>query len=137
MAIVVFDPSEFRDINPQFNPRLGFAGFTDAQLQFAFEVACLVVNNSEHSIVPYNPPTVNTRKIILYLLVCHLCELKIRGGGIVGTMTNATEGSVSAGFSAPMNPNAAWFNQSQCGALAWQLLLPYALGGRLYNGCFR
>ena len=131
MAAVVFDPNEFREINPQF------ADFSDAQLQFAFDVACLVVDNSERSVVPYNPPGVTTRKTILYLLVCHLCELKIRGGGIVGTMTNAAEGSVSAGFAAPTNPNAQWFNQTQCGATAWQLLSGFMLGGRLYNGCFR
>lgn len=131
MAVVVFDSAEFKAINPQF------ADFTDAQLQFAFDVACLVADNTERSRIPYSPPADNTRKTILYLLVCHLCELAIRGGGFVGNMTSAAEGSVSVGIAAPTNPNAAWFNQTQCGATAWQLLLPYMLGGRLYNGCFR
>jgi len=131
MAGVAFDPDEFRGGNPQF------ADFADAQLQFAFDAACLVVDNSGRSKVPYNPPKVIARKTILYLLICHLCELNIRGGGTVGIMTNASEGSVSAGFAAPTNPNAQWFDQTQCGATAWQLLMPYLLGGRLYNGRFR
>lgn len=131
MAVVAFDPNEFRAANPQF------VEYMDEQLQFAFDVACLVVDNSGRSKVPYSPPKVTARKTILYLLVCHLCELNIRGGGTVGTMTSASEGSVSASFAAPTNPNAQWFNQTQCGATAWQLLMPYLLGGRLYNGCFR
>lgn len=131
MAVVAFDPAEFRAIMPQFT------AMPDAQLEYAFDVACQLVDNTERSRIPYNPPTVKTRKIILYAVVCHLATLEMRGGGIVGNMTNATQGSVSAGFSAPTNPSAAWWNQTQCGATAWQMLQPYALGGRLYNGCFR
>jgi hypothetical protein len=128
MAVVVFDPDEFREINPQF------AELTAGQLRFAFEAACLALDNSEGSPVPYNPPDVTVRKTILDLLVCHLCELKIRGNGVVGTMTNAAQGSVSAGFAAPADPGARWFNQTQCGASAWQLLSGFRLGGRLYRG---
>lgn len=131
MAVVSFDVSEFRDVYPQFSD------FTDAQLEHAFNVATLVLRNTERSHVPYNPPEVMDRKTLLYLLVCHLCELAIRGNGIVGSVTNATEGSVSAGFSVPQNPKAAWFQQTQCGATAWQILLGYVIGGKLYRGCFR
>lgn len=131
MAAVVFDPNEFRELKPQF------ADFTDAQLNNAFDIACEIVDNSERSKVPYNPPAVKTRKIILYALVCHLCELEKRGGGIVGTMTSASEGSVSASFAALNRKNAEWYDQTECGATAWQLLSGFMLGGRLYNGCFR
>ena len=127
MATVVFNPDEFKGINPQF------ADFTDEQLLFSFNVACELVDNSESSTVPYSPPQVPTRKNLLYLLVCHLCELKIRGGH-VGSMTSASEGSVSVGFAAPASSNGQWFNQTQCGATAWQLMAPYRLGGRLYAG---
>lgn len=137
MAAVLFDPDEFREIYPQFASGASAPAFSDAQLAHAFDVACLVVDNSERSRVPYNPPAVTARKVILYMLVCHLCTLAQRGGGIVGTMTNAAEGSVSAAFAAPTNPNAQWFNQTQCGATAWQLLSGFMLGGRLYTGCFR
>jgi hypothetical protein len=134
MAAVVFDPVEFRNLKPQF------AQMTDAQLEGAFELACEVVGNSEKSLVPYNPPAVKSRKLLLYALVCHFCELEKRGGGIVGTMTSATEGSVSASFSPPPltnDANAGWYMQTQCGATAWMLMRRYTLGGRLYNGCPR
>ena len=131
MPIVVFDAQEFKTIKPQF------ANVPDAQLDYAFDVACEMVDNTEGSNIPYDPPTVKTRKVILYALVCHLATLAERGDSAVGVMTNAAEGSVSAGFAAPTNPSAEWWNQSQCGATAWQLLKAYALGGRLYNGCFR
>lgn len=137
MPAVTFDPNEFKRIYPQFSAGASCPAHADEQLQFAFDIACLVVDNSERSSIPFDPPAVTARKTILYLLVCHLCELRIRGGGVVGSMTNAAEGSVSAGFTAPTNPNAQWFNQTQCGATAWQLLSGFMLGGRLFNGCFR
>jgi hypothetical protein len=128
MSIVVFNPVEFRDLYPQF------MDFSDAQILFAFDVACLVVDNSERSRVPYAPPEEMARRTILYLLVCHLCELKARGG-VVGNVTSATQGSVNVSFTAPANPDGQWFFQTQCGATAWQLLAGYAAGGRLYHGC--
>ena len=107
-------------------------------MNFAFDVACQVLDNSEQGKVPYNPPAITARKIILYLLLGHLCELKTRGDGIVGNMSSASQGSVSAAFSAPSNPgggaNACWFKQTQCGATAWQLLSSYVNGGKIYRG---
>ncbi len=126
MSVVVFDPAEFREIHPQF------ADFTDARLRHAFEVACLVVENSECSAIPYDPPKTTARETILRLLVCHLAELSVRGA--VGVMTHAAQGSVSAGFDAPNDPGAYWFNQTQCGATARRLLSGFAPGGRLYLG---
>lgn len=131
MPAVAFDPQEFKVIYPQF------ADFSDLQLSHCFSVATTLIDNSESSRIPYNPPGVGTRKVILYALVCHLCELSLRGGGVVGVLTNATEGSVSSGFSAPSTPGAEWYAQTQCGFLAHQLLKSYTLGVRTYNGCFR
>ena len=132
MPAVEFNPQEFIEIH---KPR--FDEFTSARLHHLFGVACELVDNTERSHVPYLPPARMTRKVILYALVCHLCELFLRGGGAVGNLTSASEGSVSMGFSAPANPNAAWYNQTQCGATAYQMMLPFMLGGRTYNGCFR
>lgn len=131
MPAVVFDVNEFRGIYPQF------ADITDVQLNYFFDAATILVDNSGRSKVPYNPPDVMTRKTLLYALVCHLATLSLRGGGVVGTLSNAAEGSVSTGFSVPQNPNAAWYNQTQCGATAYQLMISFTMGGRSYNGCFR
>ena len=130
MAAVVFDPEEFRQARPKF------AALTDAQLSAAFDLACEVVDNGGRARVPYDPPAVKTRKIVLYALVCHFCELQDRGG--VGILTGAAEGSVNASFSPPpvTDANEAWYMQTQCGATAWMILRRHALGGRLYNGCF-
>lgn len=131
MAVVVFDITEFRGIYPEF------AAVPDERLQFFFDMATSLIDNSESSPVPYSPPVIVTRKTILYALVCHLATLSQRGSGAVGVITNAAEGSVSTGFSMPINPSAAWYQQTQCGAFAWQLMTPFIVGGRAYRGCFR
>lgn len=131
MPAVIFDSAEFKLVYPQF------IDLPDEQLQHFFDAATILVDNSERSKVPFNPPKIMTRKVILYALVCHFATLFLRGGGVVGSLTSASEGSVSTGFTVPTNPNAAWFNQTQCGAFAYQLMLPFIVGGRAYNGCFR
>ena len=131
MSAVTIDITEFRGIFPQF------AEISDEQLNYFFDAATILVDNSDHSKVPFNPPDVTIRKTILYALVCHLCTLSSRGGGVVGTLSNAGEGSVSTGFTVPQIPNAEWYTQTQCGATAYQLMKQFIAGGRAYNGCFR
>ena len=131
MSAVTFDVTEFRGIFPQFSE------ISDAQLNYFFDTATILVDNSDRSKIPFNPPTVTIRKTILYALVCHFCTLSLRGGGVVGTLSNAGEGSVSTGFTVPQTPNAEWYTQTQCGATAYQLMKQFIAGGRAYNGCFR
>lgn len=131
MAIVLFDPTAFKEAYPQF------AAFTDAQLQQAFNVACLVCPNTDASPVPYCPDDgVYTRATLLNMLVCHLCTLSQRGGA-VGTLSSASEGSVSASFTLPQVQNAEWFAQTPCGLTYWQATAQYRTGGIYYAGCFR
>ena len=128
MAVVVFDPQEWLGTHPRFEGLL-----TDAQLQNAFDVACLLLDNTEASPVPYDPPAgVMTRKTLLYMLVCHLATLALRPLEQVGVMTNATEGSVSVGFQLPTVTNGQWYQQSQCGQAYWQAIQKYLVGGRYY-----
>ena len=102
MPIVVFDPTEFRQRRPQLE------SLSDAQLLAAFDTACLILDNSERSPVPYAPDAgVLDRKTLLDLLVCHLATLALRGGGAVGALSSATEGSVSASFRPPAVAGAA------------------------------
>ena len=132
-AAVVFDPEEFRRVKPQF------ADTTDDALEYNFMLACELVENGPGSPVPYDPPAVMTRKLLLYALVCHFCTLQQRGGGIVGAVNSAVQGSVHASFT-PLpatKTNEAWYTQTECGATAWLILQKYMLGGRLYTGCFR
>ena len=133
MAVVVFDADEFRAAYPQFSK------LSDEQLGAAFDTACLVLDNSESSPVPYDPDKgVKDRKTLLYMLVCHLATLALRGTGAVGVLTSASEGSVSTGFTLPPKLNdAGWYAQTQCGLAYWQAVRGYIVGGRYfaYSDC--
>ena len=126
--IVIFDPAEFRAGNPKLTPeKVG-----DEQLQYFWEMAVTFINNTDSSPFPYDPAKgIRTRKIMLYLLVCHLATMSLWGDGQSGPLTSATEGSVSVGFQQVMMGNQAWFSQTPCGRTLLMMLRPYALGGRL------
>ena len=86
MAIVVFNSAEFLEIYPRFVGVL-----TPAQLTNAFDCSCLLLDNSDGSVVPYDPDNgVNDRKTLLYALTCHLCEM---------ALTNAVWAILLAGYS--------------------------------------
>lgn len=128
MAIVTFDSGEFLSIYPRFSGVL-----TPAQLQNAFDVACLVLDNTESSVVPYDPTNgINDRKTLLYALTCHIASMALWGNGQAGPASGATEGSVSVSFAVPDVTNASWFKMTSCGQLFWQATRKYVVGGRYY-----
>lgn len=127
-GVVVFDVEKFRGFYPEFEP------MTDAQLEGLFDRACLCLDNTPASIVR----DLKKRETLLFMLVCHLATLSMRGGagggGAVGAVASATEGSVSVSF-APMtgyNAQSQWYAQTPCGAAYWQAVKPYIYGGRTY-----
>lgn len=126
MAIVTFNPVGFRDEYPQFSL------FTDGQLKAAFKIACLLLDNTEASPVPYNPDKgIYDRETMLYLLVCHLCTLaKWVTEGQSGPVTSASEGSVSVSFSVPQTTGETYYTQTPCGQTFWKLAAAYRSGGR-------
>lgn len=129
---VVWDKEDWLAMYPQF------AGMTDEQLSALWQMAVTIIDNTEASPVPYDPENnVYVRKILLWALMCHLATLAQMGAnGQEGALTNATEGSVSAGFHMPSYPatsvSAQWYNQTLCGRTVFALLRRYALGGRYY-----
>ena len=127
-GVVEFDPALFREMYPRF------AGLPDAALRGHFETAALLVGNTPASRVPYDPPGRSDRKTVLYLLVCHLAALETRGD-MVGAVTGAAQGSVNATLSVVQRAKPAWWDQTQCGATAWELLKPYRTGGLYVPGC--
>lgn len=128
--VVIFDVSLFRQQRPQF---ADVTKYSDAFLQNCFDEAALICNNTNASIVPYDPEkNINNRQILLYLLTCHIATL--RNSGQVGTVTSATEGSVSAGFYIDQRKGAAWFTQTQCGYMYWQMIQKYKVGGIFVPG---
>jgi hypothetical protein len=128
MTAVVFDPEEFREAKPQF------AAWSDQRLNFLFEEATLFVDNSDLSIVPYDPPRRVHRKTILFLVVCHLATLdEWAEDGRAGAVASATEGSVSVSY-AQKTGDSSWWSQTPCGDSAWALLRRYAQGGYWIRG---
>ncbi len=124
MSAVVFDPLEFKVFYPQFE------AVADERLTMFFTQACILLDNTDKSVVE----NLDERKILLYLLTCHIATLAERGGDIVGALTSAGEGSVNVAYSAPSAKNGAWYMQTQCGATYWQMTLPYRVGGLYIAG---
>lgn len=114
---VVFDVEEFKAMHPES------AAVPDAALSGYFMVAESVCDNTERSLVK----DLRERKTLLYLLVCHITQLQLRGAGTVGLLSSVTEGKVSASFSVPTNLN--WYKQTQCGWMYWLITQKYRLGG--------
>ncbi len=73
------------------------------------------------------------KESLLWLLVCHLASLEERGNALVGSLSSASEGSVSSSFEFAQKLDAAWFNQSQCGASYRQIIQPYPKA-KYYSG---
>ena len=73
------------------------------------------------------------RKMLLYMLVCHIATLKKRGDSIVGTITSAAEGKVNVSVTPLVNAN--WYTQTVCGAMYWQATAKYRVGVRYFAYC--
>jgi hypothetical protein len=127
MSVVIFDYSRFVAAYPAFN------AVSSAALQQCFNLACILLNNTENSLVT----DLTTRESLLWMLVAHIATLSgqtnanVASGTAgassgVGRTASATEGSVSISLDYPMtNPNAAYYNQTQYGAMYWQMILPF------------
>ncbi|AOM39672.1 DUF4054 domain-containing protein [Xenorhabdus hominickii] len=126
MAIVTFDSDAFLELYPRFAGIL-----TKGQLQQAFDVACLLLDNSDNSDIPYEPDGTQERKTLLYLLVCHIATVTLWGNNNqAGPASSATEGSVSVSFAVPDAANASWFKLTPCGQMYLQATRKYVVGGR-------
>ena len=124
--VVTFNASEFRSKFPKFTTEV----ISDAELQNAFDIACLIVDNTDASPIPYDSDKgITTRKTLLYLLVCHLATLALWPLGQNGPIASASQGSVSTSFSLPQGGmDGSWFKQTPCGQTFWQISAPYRMG---------
>ena len=123
--VVVFDVDEFKTLYPQF------ANVDETILQNYFNAATLLLDNTDKSPVK----DLAERKMLLYMLTCHIATLKGRGDSIVGTITAATEGKVNVSVMPLVNAN--WYNQTLCGSMYWQATSKYRVGVRYYAYCRR
>lgn len=123
--VVVFDVDEFKTLYPQF------ANVDETILQNYFNAATLILDNTDKSHVK----DLAERKMLLYMLTCHIATLKGRGDSIVGTITAATEGKVNVSVTPLVNAN--WYNQTVCGSMYWQATAKYRVGVRYVAYCRR
>lgn len=124
-GIVTFNYSQW-----QFNyPTL--AEIPNGQASGYFDLATVYCDNT-----PLSPiRNLKVRATILGLLTAHIATLMgPAASGLVGRITNASEGSVSVAVDMPSTPGSAWFNQTTYGAAAYQAMLPYRSGGRYTPG---
>lgn len=134
MPVVAFVEADFRARYPQFTAEKA----PGAWLEALFGEACLLLDNTEGSPVPYDPGRGQmARKILLQQLVCHLATLELAAReGQPGPVASATEGSVSVSYAVPQMTSAAgdWFQRTPCGAAFWRAMQGYILGGRYFPG---
>lgn len=128
MANVEFNASNFLIRYPEFEDKL-----SEGQILQCFEIACLLCNNTDTSLIPYDPSKqIYNRKIMLYLLMCHLCSLALRPYDQAGAISSTSQGSISVSFQVPTSPDSSYFCQTTCGATYWQLMKQYSKGGHLF-----
>lgn len=122
-GVVTFDITAFRAAYPNFST------VTDDQLTAFFNVAEMILDNTTASRVS----DTDERRILLWMLVCHLATLSLRGNAAVGAISSASEGSVSTSFAQLPITNASWwYLQTPCGATYWQATAKYRQGGRYF-----
>ena len=119
MAIVTFDNAAFVARYPQL------ATVTSDSLEACFAEAGLYLNNTDASIVS----DVVERGLLLNMLTAHIATLNAAiaaGGGLVGRVTSATEGSVTVtvDYGAVTN-SQAWYAQTPYGANYWAATAKY------------
>lgn len=101
----------------------------DADAQGYFDLATQLWRNDGTS--PCSTAAQQTR--LLYLLTAHMAKLfapQAQGGqaaGIVGRISNASEGSVSVQteYSSQISDSQAFYVQTAYGALFWQMTAPF------------
>lgn len=116
-GIVVFNYATWSATYPNF------ADVPPTQVDGFFLVAETILDNTACS------PVVNLtiRANLLNLLVAHIAQLfGPSASPLVGRISNASEGSVSVGTDmGTQPPGAAWYMQTQYGALYWTATAPY------------
>lgn len=118
-VVVSFDPAAWAAQFPNF------AYLSSQQSQSYFDMATTICRNDGGGPVP----TAAIQTALLNVLTAHIAQLFAppQGGGaapspgVVGRISNASEGSVSVAteFDAPQA--AAWYAQTQYGAMFWEM----------------
>lgn len=122
MGVATFDYAAWVDMYPEF------ASVTEAVATMQWGVATLFLDNTDLSLVQ----DVTQRATLLNIITAHLVKLfvpvaGVAPGGLVGRISNATEGSVSvtADYARANTNLEAWWIQTPYGAQYWALMAPF------------
>lgn len=119
-AVAQFDWALFELTFPEFT------GLTQPVATSYFNTATMYLSNDGSGPVA----DAGQQLTLLNLLTAHITKILFGSNGqgpsgIVGRISSATEGSVSAGTDFPTTLNGAWLAQTAYGALYWQLTAQY------------
>ncbi len=129
MTVAVFSYRDWTALYPQFGP--GGANFvSEPAANLYFGQAALYCANDDCAIIPADPTTFGPRISILYMLTTHLAALssvtQTGAAGLVGRISDASEGSVSVKLDLGALPDSAsWYAQTPWGLQAYTAMAPY------------
>ena len=122
MAVAVFDYAQWAAHYPLLSPSVD-----EAQATYCFSLAEFYLDNTDCSPVT----DIAKRLLLLEMLVAHIALLTavINGNdpsGLVGRITDATEGTAKVSVNAASLPGSAeWYAQTTYGLMVWQALAGY------------
>lgn len=122
--VVVFSYADWIARYPEFT-----ATVTEPMAQGDFDEACLILDNTACSIVPYAPnatPSVTTRKTLLNMLTAHIAAINAATNPLVGRIESAAEGTVNVTVKLEGDvATRAWFSQTKYGLSFYQATAIY------------
>lgn len=118
-----FDVEKFKRIHSHN----GEITLTNEQIEFYYQLAVRLLGKKEKSIIEDD----EERELAYQLMVCHIITINGRNG-MIGTITNASEGSVSVGTQIPQSLTQSYLSTTPCGLWLWELLTKYRKGIRWY-----
>lgn len=122
-GVVTFDYAAWGALFPELA-----AVISKPQAGLYFGMACQYVANTPASLVPLTDAYANpVREPLLNLVTAHISALLgPTSSETVGRVGSATQGSVSVTLDmGQTSQNAAWWQQTKYGAMAWEMLKPY------------
>lgn len=130
MSTIPFDYDVWIGTFPQFAVNPGQTAVVNFILPFAQTYAWREIQSGVGCVAMDGAIQAN----LLNLMVAHITQLLYgpngtTPSGLVGRISQATEGSVSLSTEWPVTQANAWYLQTPFGAMYWQMLQPYFLGG--------
>jgi len=128
VTVAVFSYTNWTALFPVFLTTASFV--PEPQACAYFGLAGLYCANDDCALIPADPTTYQPRVSILYMLTAHIAAINgataTGAAGLVGHITDASEGSVNVKLDLGVMPgSAAWFAQTPWGLQSWAAMAPW------------